>query len=305
MTEADDRRIGLVANPRAAAGGSAAALRTLAADLRSHGLRVVDLSAGTAGAALARAEHAVREGSIDVLAVAGGDGMAHLGVNACAGTDIPLAIIALGTGNDIAAGLGLPIRDQAASLAMIAAGRTRRIDAGRVADIEHRSWFAGTLYAGFDAVVNARANTWSWPRGQARYNLAVLRELPFFAPIPYVVTVDEARVETEAMLVSIANAPSYGGGMRVTPSALLDDGRLDVLVLERVGRAEFLRVFPRVFAGTHVDHPAVRILSGCSIRLEASGIRSYADGEPFHPVPLTAQVVPRALRVVVPEPGAP
>ena len=78
-----------------------------------------------------------------------------------------------------------------------------------------------------------------------------------------------------------------------------------MLILERVGRAEFLRVFPRVFAGTHVDHPAVRILSGCSIRLEASGIRSYADGEPFHPVPLTAQVVPRALRVVVPEPGAP
>jgi len=89
--------------------------------------------------------------------------------------------------------------------------------------------------------------------------------------------------------------------MQVTPAALMDDGLFDVLILDRVGRAEFLKVFPKVFAGTHVDHPAVRILRGARVRLDASGITSYADGEPFHPVPLRAEVVPGALRVIVPE----
>lgn len=318
MSAFPTRRIGLVANPSAGKGRAAAAAPQLTGMLRARGHEILDLSADSAGAALAKARAAVAAGSIDALAVLGGDGMAHLGVNACAGTEIPLAIVPAGTGNDIADSLGLARGNLLQAAAALDALQVRRIDAGRIVGgvdgdalgagigtSAARSWFGGSVYAGFDAVVNARANTWSWPRGQARYNLAVLRELPFFAPIPYVVTVDETRVETEAMLVIIANAPSYGGGMRVTPSALMDDGRLDVLILERVGRAEFLRVFPRVFAGTHVDHPAVRILSGCSIRLEASGIRSYADGEPFHPVPLTAQVVPRALSVVVPESGAP
>ncbi|GAA1785997.1 MAG: YegS/Rv2252/BmrU family lipid kinase [Actinobacteria bacterium] len=303
MTEAPAfARVGLVVNPSASAGSAGRAAATLGSALARHGLTVTDLSSRSAGGALAHAQHAVRDGEIDLLVVAGGDGMAHLGVNACAGTDIPLGIVALGTGNDIATGLGLPIHDAAASVAMIAGGHTRAVDAGRVDGGGHRPWFGGTLYAGFDAVVNARANRWSWPKGQARYNLAVVRELPVFSPIPYAVTVDGTRHDTEAMLVIVANAASYGGGMQVTPEALMDDGLFDVLILERVGRAEFLRVFPKVFAGTHVDHPAVRILRGARVRLDAEGITSYADGEPFHPVPLRAEVVPGALRVIVPAP---
>lgn len=305
MTEsADTSRVGLVVNPSASGGAAGRTAAALAGALRAHGFHVTDLSAETAGAALVRAQAAIAARAVDLLVVAGGDGMAHLGVNACAGTEVPLGIIALGTGNDIAAGLGLPVRNPAAGVATVAARHTRRIDAGRVEQGGNRPWFGGTLYAGFDAVVNARANRWSWPRGQARYNLAVLRELPVFSAIPYVVTVDGARLQTEAMLVIVANAPSYGGGMKVTPAALMDDGLFDVLVLERIGRAEFLRVFPQVFEGHHVEHPAVRLLRGRQVHLQAHGITAYADGEPFHPVPLQADVVPKALRVIVPEEGA-
>jgi len=298
--EISGTRVGLVVNPHAAAGSGNRIGARLMRELGAAGFDIVHLSGPTAGAALANARRSISEDRLDLLVVAGGDWMTHLGVNACAGTDIPLAVVAVGTGNDIAGALGLPVRDVEASVAMIAAGRTRSVDAGRVDGDHHRPWFGGTLYAGFDAVVNARANAWSWPRGQSRYNLAVVRELPVFSAIPYAVTIDGTRTETEAMLVIVANASSYGGGMHVTPHALMDDGLFDVMILHKISRPEFLRVFPKVFSGTHVDHPAVQITRGRRVLLEADGITAFADGEPFRRVPLRAEVVPGAVRVVVP-----
>ena len=159
-------------------------------------------------------------------------------------------------------------------------------------------WFAGVLAGGFDALVNERANQWAWPRGQMRYNLAILRELPGFRAIPYRLTLDGTPVETEAMLVAVANGPAYGGGMKVVPTAVFDDGLLDVLVLSRISIPEFLRVFPRVFSGGHVDHPAVTIHRARSVRLDAAGIVGYADGERFAPLPLECTAVPGAVSVL-------
>ena len=118
-------------------------------------------------------------------------------------------------------------------------------------------WFVGVLGAGFDAIVNERANRWRWPRGRAKYVAAMLRELPVFRPRAYTIDLDGEVWSTAAMLVAVGNGPSYGGGMRVTPDARLDDGLLDVMVVEPISRAEFVRIFPKVYAGTHVDHPAV------------------------------------------------
>jgi diacylglycerol kinase (ATP) len=114
------------------------------------------------------------------------------------------------------------------------------------------------------------------------------------------VTVDGVRHETAAMLVTVGNGPSYGGGMRVCPDASFDDGLLDVMVLHDISTMEFLKVFPTVFKGTHVRHPAVEILRGRQVTLEAEGIVAYADGERFLPLPLTLEVVPAALTVMVP-----
>ena len=100
-----------------------------------------------------------------------------------------------------------------------------------------------------------------------------------FRPIPYVITVDGERTATDAMLVAVANGPAFGGGMRVAPQAAYDDGLLDVVILHRVSRAQFVRVFPRVFKGTHVTHPRVEIQRGRRVRLEAAGIVTQADGE--------------------------
>ena len=294
------KRVGLVVNPTSGKNRGMSLGIEVAQRLRAAGHEVLELSDESYAAARDRALGAIAQG-LDVLAVVGGDGMVHLGVNLAAESAVTLAIIGAGTGNDVARGLGLPVHDPVRAADLVTTGVPRVIDAVRHTDAHgERHWYAGVLGAGFDSVVNERANTWPWPKGQMRYNLAVLRELPLFRPIPYVVTVDGVRHETRAMLVVVANGPSYGGGMRVAPDAQFDDGLADVVILHEVSTLEFLKVFPKVFKGAHVDHPAVEILRGREVRLEAAGIVAYADGERFGPLPLTLETVPGAVTVLAP-----
>ena len=292
-------RLGLIVNPTSGKNTGARIGSEALTLLRAAGADILDLSAADSRSAMEQGRAAVASGAVDRIVVAGGDGMVHLGANLCAGTGVPLGVIAAGTGNDIARELGLPVRDAAKAVERILAGGTRAVDAARhTTPTGEDRWFVGVLAAGFDAVVNERANHWRWPKGPMRYNLAILRELPVFRAIPYVLELDGRRIETEAMLVAVGNGPSYGGGMRVTPDALFDDGLLDVLLLRRISMPEFLRVFPKVFRGAHVSHPAVEVLRARTVRLQATGIVSYADGERFVPLPMTMEVVPGALTVL-------
>jgi diacylglycerol kinase (ATP) len=294
------KRVGLVVNPTSGKNRGMSLGLEVAQRMRASGHEVVDLSDETYAAARDRALGAIAQG-LDVLAVVGGDGMVHLGVELAAETKTTLAIIAAGTGNDVARGLGLPVHDPVRAADLVTTGTPRTIDAVRHVDVHgERHWYVGVLGAGFDSLVNERANTWPWPKGQMRYNLAILRELPLFKAIPYVVTVDGVRHETKAMLVVVGNGPSYGGGMQVLPDAQFDDGLVDVMILHEISTLEFLKVFPTVFKGAHVGHPAVEIIRGSSVTLEAAGIVAYADGERFAPLPLTVEVVPGAVTVLTP-----
>jgi diacylglycerol kinase (ATP) len=156
------------------------------------------------------------------------------------------------------------------------------------------------LAAGFDAIVNERANEMTWPKGQMRYNLATLAELRTFSPIPYVIEVDGEQHRFEAMMVAVGNGPSFGGGMRITEGALMDDGLLDVIAIDPMSKLELLRTFPKLFSGSHIGNPKVHRYLGRTITVAAPGIVAYADGERIAPLPLTVEVVPRALRVLVP-----
>lgn len=292
-------RLGLMVNPTSGKNTGAQVGQQALSLLRDAGVDVLDLSASDARSAVEQGRAAIGSGAIDRLVVGGGDGMVHLGANLCAGTPVSLGVIAAGTGNDIARELGLPVRDAAASVQRILSGSTRQVDAARhTTATGEQKWFLGVLAAGFDAVVNERANQLTWPKGPMRYNLAILRELPVFRAIPYTLVLDGERIDTEAMLVAVGNGPAYGGGMRVTPDASFDDGLLDVLILRKISTFEFLRVFPRVFKGTHVSHPAVQIRRARTVSLEAEGIVSYADGERFAPLPMSMEVVPGALTVL-------
>ncbi|MCT9934423.1 YegS/Rv2252/BmrU family lipid kinase [Planotetraspora sp. A-T 1434] len=286
----------VLVNP-AARGGRA--LRLLDPVIRrlKQGGRPVSVIVGTSAQdALERACTAVAEGP-GALVAFGGDGLVHLAVQAVAGTGVPLGIIPAGTGNDIADALGIPRRDPLAAAAIVAEGRSRVIDAARAGAHE---WFAGVLACGFDSRVNERANGMTRPPGMAKYVVALVEELRSYAPIGFRITLDGEVIEQEAMLVAVANTRSYGAGMRVCPDASPDDGLLDVFVLGAMSKGEFLRTFPRVYRGSHVNHPAATVRRARSVTLEADGVIAYADGERVGPAPVTCVVEPGALRVLTP-----
>ena len=230
--------------------------------------------------------------------------MVNFGTGLVVHTDIPLGIVACGTGNDMARGLGLPLNDPTASItALLAAldAGPRVIDAViSTASTGEQRWFAGALSAGFDAIVNERANAMRRPRGKSRYIIALLIELMRLHPIRYRLVLDGEEVITKALLVSVGNNVSIGGGMKVTPHAKVDDGVLDIMVVQPLSRLAFLRIFPRVFAGTHLTDPRVAIHRATTVRIEADGVVAYADGERFGELPLDLEVKPGALRVLAP-----
>ncbi|WP_030324386.1 diacylglycerol kinase [Streptomyces sp. NRRL B-3229] len=292
--------ITLFVNPTAGRGRGARAARPAASALRAAGFSVRTVLGENAPDALARARAAVRDGTGALIAV-GGDGMANLALQAVAGTRTPFGLIAVGTGNDLARTLGLPVRDPAAAARLIAEalkdGRLNDIDLGRVGD----HWFGTVLASGLDSRVNDRGNRMRWPLGRFKYDLALLAELAAFRPVPYRITLDDGQVrEVEATLVAVGNGSSYGGGMRICPGADLTDGLFDVTVVGDCTRTTLLRVFPRVYRGTHVEHPKVSVVRAAKVEIAAHDVTGYADGEPLGPLPLTARCVRAAVSVIGP-----
>ncbi len=237
---------------------------------------------------------------VDVLVVVGGDGMVSLATNLCAGTALPLAIVPTGTGNDLARGLGIPLDDTDAAIRHLLGAierPPRAIDAIRVESEGVTSWCAGVVSAGFDAVVNDRANRMRRPRGRSRYTLAMLLVLATFRPLTYRLTVDGVERTVRAMLISIANNTSIGGGMRIAPRALLDDGLLDLFIVAPLSRLGLLTVFPKVFSGTHTGLPQVELSHCRSVRIDSENVVAYGDGERIGRLPVRLEVVPGALLV--------
>ncbi|MEU8675804.1 diacylglycerol kinase [Streptomyces sp. NPDC048560] len=291
--------ITLFVNPTAGRGRGAHAAQPAASAFRYAGFSVRTVLGEDAADALRRAREAVAAGTGALIAV-GGDGMASLALQAVAGTETPLGVVAVGTGNDFARALGLPVRDPGAAGRLAARalkeGHVRDIDLGRAGE----RWFGSVLASGFDSRVNDRGNRMRWG-GRFKYDLAILAELAAFEPVPYRVRIDGGPVrEIEATLIAVGNGSTYGGGMRICPDAVMDDGLFDVTVVGDCSRATLLRVFPRVYKGTHLGHPAVTVHRVASIELAAAGVTAYADGEPLGPLPLTVTAVPGAVRVLCP-----
>ena len=293
---AKPKRIVVAINPQASFGKSRAVGPAVVHTLRAAGHEVTSLTEPDFEQLLASVTAALSS-KPDALVVVGGDGMVHLGVNLVADTGLPLGIVPSGTGNDMSRGLGIPIGNTELAIDGLLKSLTtqpRTIDAGVVTRGDGTTlWFAGILSAGIDAIVNERANLMRWPHGKQRYNLALLK------PLRYRLTVDGVNRETDAVLVAVANNVSLGGGMKVTPDAELDDGLLDVFVVQPLSRTAFLRIFPRVFKGTHVTDARVSIVRARRIRVDADDIVAYADGERVGLLPLTVEVRPGALRVLV------
>lgn len=296
--------IALVVNPAAAKGRAQTLLPQVAGRLRDTGHAVeIALSRNPAEAAELVARAA--SGGADVLAVMGGDGMAHLGVNAVAehtaahpdGPALALGLVPAGTGNDFARSLGLDPDDVEGATSALASGTTRPVDLLRVDD----RWVGTVLATGFDALVNARANRMRRPRGAARYTVAALAELRTFRPLPYALVVDGVARDLEAMFVAVGNTSTYGGGLRICPAADPYDGWLDVTVVHPVGRATLLQLLPQMRSGRFASHPCVEQLRARTVQVSGGAGMAYGDGEELGTTPVTATSVPGAIQVCLPD----
>src|SRR6185312_9220033 len=244
---------------------------------------------------------AVAEGAAHVVAV-GGDGTVHQALQAVAGRPVGFGVVPAGTGNDFAAGTGVPLEPLAAADAIAAAvrdGRYRAVDLARMTGTDEEvRWFGAVLAAGFDAIVNERANRMRWPRGPRRYDVAIFLEMVRVRPRRYALELDGVDHGFEGTLVAVGNCPSYGGGLRIVPAADPTDGLLDVLTALPLTRRAMTRLKPRLRRGTHVTDPRVRTFRAKRVRLHSDGIIAYADGERIGPLPLEITCVPGALRLL-------
>jgi diacylglycerol kinase (ATP) len=287
------RDVALVTNPTAGRGRGARVRDAALPLLRAAGWQVRQVEGGDAAEAEALTREAITDG-VDAVVVCGGDGLVHLCAQLLAGTDVPLGVLPAGTGNDFARTIGVPRGGADAAVRHLLAGRPQRMDVARSGD----RVYATVLAAGFDAVVNERANKMTWPHGQMRYHLATVAELRVFEPLPYVLTLDGDERHLEAMLVAVGNGPSFGGGLRITEGALIDDGMLDVVIIKPLGKMELVRTYPTLFKGTHIHHPQYEHHRVRQVTVAAPGIVAYADGERFGALPLTIECQPAALWVI-------
>lgn len=295
------RSVVLLTNPAAGGGRAERAARRAVARLRERGVEVLAIEGEGPQEAQRLAREAVGRGP-DVLAVAGGDGMISLALQALAGTQVPLGIVPAGTGNDHAREYGLPLGDPEAAADVIVDGRIESVDLGvaTAADGTER-YFGSVLAAGFDSLVSDRTNRLRWPRGRMRYNLAILVEFAHLRPLPFRLTLDDGTVlEQDLTLAAVGNTRSYGGGMIICPEADRADGLFDVTVVGAMPRLKVARFFPTVFKGTHVRHEQVQTYRTAGLRIESEGISAYADGEYIGPLPAEVRIAPKALRIVVP-----
>ena len=279
----------VLGNP--AARGGTGDVEAVVTTIRAAGHEVEVLEAGSAAESSTMAARAVAAGA-DRLVVVGGDGLVRLAVGAVATSGTVLGIVAQGTGNDFARALGLLDHPLDRRIALALAPPVP-VDAMRT----NHGWVASVATVGFSGDVTARANGLRWPRGQQRYTVATLLQLPRLRHLQLTVDVDGTGHDAPTSMLSVGNTAYFGGGMAICPDATPGDGLLQVVVIGAVGRLTFGRVFPRVFGGGHVRHPEVASYRGRVVTVAGEDAEMWADGDLLGPLPVTCEVVPGALAV--------
>jgi diacylglycerol kinase (ATP) len=295
---ADAPGLVVVANPAAGHGRAGRLIGKVTTAL--HRLRLAhEIRVSESGPDVERLARVAAEGGARIVAALGGDGTVSLAVNGIIGTGAALAALPAGTGDDFAKGIGAGKLDTAVEL--LASPKTVDLDVIEVTTGAGKRNFINIAGAGFDSEVNETANGMTVKLGATgTYVVALLKTLSRFSPASFTIQVDDERMELDAMLVEVGSGRWTGGGMKVLPNAIMNDGLLDVCIVEALSKPAFLRAFPRVFVGSHTTHPKVRMRTGSKVQVEANRrVLVYADGEPVGSLPAIFEVRPAALSVVV------
>jgi diacylglycerol kinase (ATP) len=258
----------------------------------------------------------------DVILLFGGDGTIHRHLGQLVRLGLPVLVVAAGSGNDFAHSLGLGrVRDSLTTWRKFCAGEAnmRCVDLGMIAAIEnsggaaarHRTrYFCCVAGVGLDGEVARRANRLPrWLRGHGGYVLTVVPTIFSFAPLPMkILTSSEGKDESwtvrsdqPSLVAAFANAPSFGGGMKIAPRAKMDDGLLDICIVGAVSPLRLLGLFPSVYSGHHLSIPEVEYFQASRVRVETEHpLDVYADGEYVCRTPVEVGVHRAALKIVAP-----
>ncbi len=295
---ADDPDLVVVANPAAGHGRAGRLIGKVTTAL--HRLRLAhEIRVSESGPDVERLAREAAEGGARIVAALGGDGTVSLAANGILGTGAALAALPAGTGDDFAKGIGAGKLDTAVEL--LANPKTVDLDVIEVTTGAAKRNFLNIAGAGFDSEVNETANGMTVKLGATgTYVVALLKTLSRFSPASFTIQVDDENMELDAMLVEVGSGRWTGGGMKVLPNAIMNDGLLDICIVEALSKPAFLRAFPRVFVGSHTTHPKVRMRTGSKVQVEANRrVLVFADGELVGSLPAIFEVRPGALPVVV------
>lgn len=297
--------IALMLNRKAGVGRTQALVEYLFSQLDAAGIDYIVVEGNSAEDAINKASDIAHK--VKAVVSVGGDGSVHTAAQVAWKHSLPLGIIASGSGDDVARACGLPHgRNSAATQSAVdhfvkswSAQDTSPVDALEVITGDNKQHVVlAVLSCGFDSRVNANSSKMTYLRGTFRYVAAMVKTLTRFTPIEYTITVDGKRQELRAMLVAVGNGSMFGGGMKVLPDAKVDDGELDILIVHPVSIPTLLRIFPRIFKGTHVFHHKVHAHRALNIHMHAEGEQVWGDGEYLGPSPANVQVHPGTISIV-------
>ncbi len=270
-----------------------------------NGIEYIFVEATSAQDAIEKASALAHQ--VEAFVAVGGDGSVHTAAQVAWKHKLPLGIIASGSGDDIARACGLP---HGRKFSQIQNAVDHFVESWKKQDFTHVDVLAATtgdgkdhavlavLSAGFDSRVSVTSQSMLYIRGTLRYILAMVNTLRSFTPIHYEMNIDGAHKKFRAMMVAIGTGSMFGGGMKVLPDAKVNDGELDMIVINEVGIPTFLSIFPRVFNGSHVHHPVVDTHRVKNVSLHAEGEQVWGDGEFLGMSPVQINVDAAGIQVV-------
>jgi len=293
----------IIVNPEAGKGKGRAAAQVISELLGAHKRDFDIVHTREPGHGVELARQGLKEGWSAVVAV-GGDGTVGEVLNGIMQEDekpkCHFGFIPIGTGNDFARSLNIPLDLEAATKILLNPGK-RVMDIGK----EREGYFSIITGLGFPAEVMARANAYQGPlRGSIIITWSVLKTIKELQAEPMEFTLDGERVELLAKAIFVLNTPFTGGGLQIVPHAVIDDGFLDIAVMGNISKPGLVVTLPKAYTGRHVGHPAFTFYKGKKVSIKtARPLRKVFDGNVYGQSPLEAQVLPEALSVLVPPPG--
>ncbi|WP_331254670.1 diacylglycerol kinase family protein [Sutcliffiella horikoshii] len=244
----------------------------------------------------------IRKEEVKVIVAVGGDGTVHEVINGLIGSDVPFGIIPAGSGNDFSKGLGISSKYEKA-LERILNGRPKHIDIGCV----NSTYFVTVAGIGFDGEVAHVANTSIYKKvfnyfrlGHITYLMSAIKVLTQYRPMDISIRIDkDLHTFKKVWLIAVANLPFYGGGLIICPKAKNNDGVFDICIVQGISKLEFLRLFPSVFKGKHIDSPLIKTYRGKELEIHSTmPLKIHGDGEQIGKCPAHIKIIPFALNVL-------